>query len=107
MKDAVLPLARPIRTVHGDTLSSLVVPRGTNIVVGIMASNRQRSVWGANADVWRPERWLTPHTVPRPQAPGDAEAVPGMYSNMYVLLCACLEDGGGGGLLGTGCDPWL
>ena len=105
MKDAILPLARPLRTVHGDTLSSLVVPRGTNIVVGIMASNRQRSVWGADADVWRPERWLAPHIGPRPPR-GDAEAVPGMYSNMYVLLCACLKDGGGG-LLGARCGPWL
>ena len=79
MKDAVLPLSRPIRTTHGETLSSLVVPQGTNIIIGIMALNRQKSLWGADALEWKPERWL----APLPQTVSEA-GVPGVYSNMCV-----------------------
>ena len=80
MKDAVLPLARPLRTTRRETLPSLVVPRGTNVVVGIMASNRQRALWGPDACEWRPERWL----APLPRAVEEA-ALPGVYSNTCVI----------------------
>ena len=77
MKDAVLPLSRPIRTTHGETLSSLVVPQGTNIIIGIMALNRQKSLWGADALEWKPERWLGQ----LPSSVTDAK-IPGVYSNL-------------------------
>ncbi|KAH9941595.1 cytochrome P450 [Epithele typhae] len=81
MKDAILPLSRPLQTTNGTAITSLVVPRGTNIVVGIRASNLQTSVWGPDALEWRPERWLAP-------LPGSVEeaGVPGVYSHMMTFL---------------------
>lgn len=77
MKDAVLPLSRPIQTTDGSTMSELVVPQGTNIVIGIMASNRDKALWGEDAHEWKPERWLKP----LPEAVEQA-AVPGVYSHL-------------------------
>ncbi|KAI0355985.1 cytochrome P450 [Trametes cingulata] len=57
-KDAVLPLHRPIRSTTGNMISSVPVPAGTNIMINILASNRNPDVWGADAEEWRPERWL-------------------------------------------------
>ena len=77
MKDAVLPLSRPIQTTDGSTMSELVIPQGTNIVIGIMASNRDKALWGEDAHEWKPERWLKP----LPEAVEQA-AVTGVYSHL-------------------------
>ena len=34
------------------------VPAGTTIVISILGANHNKAVWGADADVWRPERWF-------------------------------------------------
>jgi cytochrome P450 len=35
-----------------------VVPAGTNVAYNIFAMGRQAAIWGADAEVFRPERWL-------------------------------------------------
>ncbi|RPD56021.1 cytochrome P450 [Lentinus tigrinus ALCF2SS1-6] len=81
MKDAVLPLSRPIRAADGSTITELVIPQGTNIVIGIMASNRDKALWGEDAQEWKPERWLKPLPESVEQA-----AVPGVYSHLMTFL---------------------
>jgi len=34
------------------------VPEGTDIVLSFAAYNRNKNIWGNDADVFRPERWL-------------------------------------------------
>ncbi|KAL1949048.1 hypothetical protein VTO73DRAFT_10854 [Trametes versicolor] len=58
-RDTVLPLRFPVRTASGEETSSVPVPAGTNVLISILGANRNRDVWGADADEWRPERWLT------------------------------------------------
>ena len=77
MKDAILPLSRPIRATDGSAVNELVIPQGTNIVIGIMASNRDKALWGDDAHEWKPERWLSP----LPESVIEAK-VPGVYSNL-------------------------
>ncbi len=77
MKDAVLPLSRPIRAADGSAVNQLVIPQGTNIVIGIMASNRDKVLWGDDAHEWKPERWLQPLPESVEQA-----AIPGVYSHL-------------------------
>lgn len=79
MQDAVLPLSQPIRGTDGSTIRQLAIPRGTNIIIAIMACNRSKALWGEDAYEWKPERWLRP----LPEAVEKAQ-VPGVYSNMYV-----------------------
>ncbi len=44
MMDAVLPLSHPIHGVDGASMNEVVIPRGMNIVVVIMACNRNKDL---------------------------------------------------------------
>jgi len=56
--DDVIPLDFPQRTVSGDVITSIPVSKGQVVQLGIAAYNRIKSVWGEDADQWRPERFL-------------------------------------------------
>ncbi|KAF8507787.1 PAH-inducible cytochrome P450 monooxygenase PC-PAH 1 [Gautieria morchelliformis] len=56
-RDDVIPLSEPVMTKTGEMLSSIPVRKGQRLVISVAAYNR-RSVWGHDADVWRPERFL-------------------------------------------------
>ncbi|KAJ8594234.1 cytochrome P450 [Rhizopogon salebrosus TDB-379] len=57
-EDDVLPLSQPITTRLGDIIHELPVPKGTRLVVSIAACNRNKDLWGEDAHVFNPERWL-------------------------------------------------
>ena len=67
-------------------IHELVIPRGTNIFVGMMACNRSKALWGDDAYEWKPERWL----APLPEAVEKA-AVPGVYSHLYAFLPVSID----------------
>ncbi|KAH7175310.1 cytochrome P450 [Dactylonectria macrodidyma] len=46
-------------TAHDTTIGGQVVPKGTLIMVSPWATNHDRSLWGANADTFDPERWIS------------------------------------------------
>ncbi|KAL1946305.1 hypothetical protein VTO73DRAFT_15432 [Trametes versicolor] len=79
LEDTILPLSHPIRATDGTLLRSIAVPRGTNILVSILACNRDKALWGPDADEWKPERWLAP--LP---AAVESAAIPGVYSNIEM-----------------------
>ncbi|KAF4945581.1 hypothetical protein FGADI_11837 [Fusarium gaditjirri] len=43
---------------EGDTINGFFVPGGTQVGQGFYAVGRSRLVWGDDADVFRPERWV-------------------------------------------------
>ncbi|KAL2675357.1 hypothetical protein Neosp_011541 [[Neocosmospora] mangrovei] len=43
---------------EGDTINGFFVPGGTQIGQGFHAVGRSRLIWGDDADMFRPERWL-------------------------------------------------
>lgn len=77
-KDTVLPLSTPIRGNDGSTISEIIVPKDTNIMIGIHAVNTSPEIWGPDAAEWKPERWLSP----LPESVTNAR-IPGVYSNMF------------------------
>ncbi|KAJ7127137.1 cytochrome P450 [Mycena epipterygia] len=79
-KDVVLTTATPITTVDGSTTTDILIPANTDIVVSILASNRNEAIWGADCLDWKPERWLSP----LPKSVGEAH-VPGVYSNLMTF----------------------
>ena len=79
MKDTVLPLSTPIQLRDGTTVSAIPLPKGTRIVANVAAINRDPGLWGPDAEVWRPERWLEPLS----RAVEEAH-IPGVYSHLYV-----------------------
>jgi cytochrome P450 len=58
-------------------MSEIPVPNNTDVIIGIMASNRNPELWGEDVLEWKPERWLSP----LPDSVAEAH-VPGIYSNL-------------------------
>ncbi|KAJ3787298.1 cytochrome P450 [Lentinula aff. detonsa] len=56
--DVILPLSKPITTTKGKTISELPVGKGTKLVLSIAAYNRNKEVFGEDADVFNPDRWF-------------------------------------------------
>ena len=83
MKDAVLPLSKPVMSDDGTSMiKEIPIRKGQNLIVGFGAVNKLKTVWGEDAYEWKPERFL----APLPKAVEDAR-IPGVYSN----LCVCLR----------------
>ncbi|TFY51166.1 hypothetical protein EVJ58_g10707 [Rhodofomes roseus] len=79
--DTVLPLSEPVTTLDGTVLSKIAIPKGTEVLVGVMGSNMNKALWGEDALEWKPERWLSP----LPSAVTDAR-MPGVYSNLLTFI---------------------
>ena len=75
----VLPLSQPLTCVDGTTTTSLTVPKETKVIIAIYSSNRNKAIWGEDAEEWKPERWL----ASLPESVSEAK-VPGIYSNLYA-----------------------
>ncbi|KAK0540160.1 hypothetical protein OC835_000782 [Tilletia horrida] len=56
--DDVLPLSRPIRLRDGTLASEIKVKKGQDIRVPVSYLNRDESLWGADGNVFKAERWL-------------------------------------------------
>ncbi|CAA7263361.1 unnamed protein product [Cyclocybe aegerita] len=76
-EDVVLPPSKPIVGLDGREISDIPIPKNTNVIVGIMASNRNAEIWGPDSYEWKPERLLQP--LPESVA---AAHIPGIYSNL-------------------------
>ncbi|KAG9117684.1 cytochrome P450-dit2 [Ceratobasidium sp. 392] len=79
-KDWVIPLRYPIKGKDGSELREIKVKKGTLIYLGVREANRCKETWGADADVFWPERWLD--TLP--SSVSDART-PGVYSSMMTF----------------------
>ncbi|OJA08987.1 hypothetical protein AZE42_09935 [Rhizopogon vesiculosus] len=78
--DDILPLSQPITTRFGKAIRELPVPKGTRIVTSIAAYNRIKDLWGEDAHVFNPERWLNGAAKEK-----KATSV-GVYSNLMTFL---------------------
>ncbi|KAF8511968.1 PAH-inducible cytochrome P450 monooxygenase PC-PAH 1 [Gautieria morchelliformis] len=57
-REDIIPLSSPQTTKTGEVVTSFPVSKGQRVLISIAAYNRLSSVWGDDADVWRPERFL-------------------------------------------------
>ena len=76
-QDVVMPLSQPIRGINGKMISEVPLSKGTTVLVGVRACNRNTALWGDDAKEWKPERWLGN----LPSSIVDAR-IPGVYSNL-------------------------
>ncbi|KAF9058388.1 cytochrome P450 [Rhodocollybia butyracea] len=79
-KDVILSTSTPITTVNGAMITEIPIPAETNIIISILASNRNPAIWGPDCLEWKPERWLSP----LPKTIGEAH-VPGIYANLMTF----------------------
>ncbi|KAJ7126049.1 cytochrome P450 [Mycena epipterygia] len=57
-RDEVLPLSKPLVTKSGKTITEIPIPKNIILVVSTAGYNRNPDVFGEDAHVFRPERWL-------------------------------------------------
>lgn len=74
-----MPVTEPIRLRDGTYANAVPIPKGTHVIANIAACNRDPALWGADANEWRPSRWLEP--LPREV---EEAHIPGVYSPLYV-----------------------
>ncbi|OSX57129.1 hypothetical protein POSPLADRAFT_1050195 [Postia placenta MAD-698-R-SB12] len=87
-QDTILPLSEPIVGTDGTVMREILVPRGTEILIGIQGSNGRKERWGEDSYEWKPERWLSPLPKTVTENP-----VPGVYSNLMTFMAgrrACI-----------------
>ncbi|KAF8507289.1 cytochrome P450 [Hysterangium stoloniferum] len=57
-RDDIIPLCTTITTKTGEAITTVRIATGQKVRISIIAYNRLKSVWGDDADVWRPERFM-------------------------------------------------
>ncbi|KAJ7512603.1 cytochrome P450 [Mycena galericulata] len=57
-RDEVLPLSKPIITKSGKTITEIPIPKDMTLIISNNGYNRNRDVFGEDAAVFNPERWL-------------------------------------------------
>lgn len=80
-QDTPLSLARSFTSLDGRDTKEVLVPKGTQLILSIIACNRDPLIWGSDAEEWNPDRWL----APLPESVSDAK-IPGVYSNLMTFL---------------------
>ena len=54
----MLPLSEPVRTASGELVDTLTVAKGTVVGIPMASINLATAIWGEDAKVFRPSRWL-------------------------------------------------
>ncbi|KAF7976459.1 hypothetical protein HWV62_6711 [Athelia sp. TMB] len=84
-KDDVIPLSTPFVDKRGVTQHGIKIMKGDSIFVPMLAINRDPAIWGADARVFKPERWDA--------IPEGAHSIPGVWGNTMSFLAgprACI-----------------
>ncbi|KAJ7478985.1 cytochrome P450 [Mycena latifolia] len=77
--DDIIPLAEPYTDVQGIVHENLSIPKGANVILPLLALNRDAAIWGSDAKEFIPERWESKESP-------IANAIPGVWGNMLTFL---------------------
>ncbi|GLB33173.1 putative cytochrome p450 [Lyophyllum shimeji] len=56
--DDIVPLSKPMKDADGQLIDSIFIASGTNIRIPTASINRSEALWGQDAKVFVPDRWL-------------------------------------------------
>ncbi|KAI0725523.1 cytochrome P450 [Fomitopsis betulina] len=79
-KDDIIPLDRPYVDTTGKVCDHIRAPKGTRFSIPIIAINRSKDLWGADANEFKPERWISG------SVPDAAHHIPGVWGNLLTFL---------------------
>ncbi|KAF9257261.1 cytochrome P450 [Marasmius fiardii PR-910] len=80
-EDTIFPLSLPLMTRSGRTITELPLRKGQTIVIGIASCNRNPHIWGPDANVFDPLRWLDGRCNS-----GNLTGSIGPYSNLATFV---------------------
>jgi len=69
-EDDIIPLSSPVVTSAGQTITSVMIKKGSIVASPIRAMNMSEAFWGPNAKEFEPERWLVDSDVPAREISG-------------------------------------
>jgi len=78
-EDDIIPLKFPAQTPSGATITSIPVKAGQTIYIPSAVADRLECVWGSDADVWRPERWIEEGGLP------DSNLMNAGYARLFAF----------------------
>jgi len=88
-RNEVIPLSEQVRCRSGTITEELCIPQGTHIIISNAAYNRNKDIWGRDADIWRPSRWLDGSVK-------SSEVNVGVWANLCDVFWSW-----------TSCLPWV
>ncbi|KAL0057357.1 hypothetical protein AAF712_016007 [Marasmius tenuissimus] len=77
-RDDVIPLSQPFTDRYGREHDVLEVKKGQVIAIPIIAINKDKTLWGPDAEEFKPERWEN--------LPEAVTSIPGVWGNMMTFL---------------------
>ncbi|KZT69443.1 cytochrome P450 [Daedalea quercina L-15889] len=77
-KDDTIPLNTPYTDRHDQVHDHIKIQKGTQILIPILALNRSKALWGADAFEFKPERWE--------KVPEAAQDIPGVWANLMSFI---------------------
>ncbi|KAJ7466262.1 cytochrome P450 [Mycena galericulata] len=75
-RDDIIALGTPYTDVHGTVHETLKIRKGDQVIIPILALNRDVEIWGPNAMEFIPERWDSPPT----------NTIPGIWGHMLTFI---------------------
>jgi len=76
--DVAVPLSEPFVDRHGIKRDELRLRKGDVFLIPILAIHKLKSLWGEDAEEFKPERWEA--------IPEEAKAIPGVFSNLLAFI---------------------
>ncbi|KAG7093722.1 hypothetical protein E1B28_007374 [Marasmius oreades] len=78
MENDCIPLSQPIKTEDGKQIDQIPVRKGQKVFVSVPAFNRSKVIFGEDAHVFKPERWLD-------KSKANKGPSIGMYANLLTF----------------------
>ena len=79
--DDIIPLSEPITTASGETVSELVIAKGSAVQASVYQINLSEELWGPDSRSFKPERWLD-------NGKGLGEGAKGIQGYHHILTFA-------------------
>ncbi|KAJ7745809.1 cytochrome P450 [Mycena maculata] len=77
-RDDVLPLAKPYIDKQGRAHDNIPIRKGQIMYISLPAVNRDKDIWGDDAEEFKPERWEN--------IPEAVQQIPGVWANVLSFL---------------------
>ncbi|KAG9015937.1 hypothetical protein FRB90_004113 [Tulasnella sp. 427] len=79
-QDTSIPVSKPYIDKRGVERTEIRIGAGEEIVIPIALINKDKEIWGEDAEELRPERWLEGDTHPK------SSEIPGVFSSLLTFL---------------------